>query len=92
MSGAAGDRRLAYLLITPAVLLMALVTAYPIVYSVWLSLNRVSLTEPGRTEFVGLGNYGAVLSDGYWWSALGVTLLITVVSVAIELVLGMAIA
>ncbi|GAB11489.1 putative ABC transporter permease protein [Gordonia araii NBRC 100433] len=92
MSAGTGDRRLAYLLITPAALLMALVTAYPIGYAVWLSLNKVSLAQPGRSEFVGLGNYTTVLTDGYWWSALGVTLLITVVSVAIELVLGMAIA
>ena len=66
-----GRRRLAYLLITPAVLLMALVTAYPIVYSVWLSLNRVSLTEPGRTGIRRPGQLRAVLSDGCWWSALG---------------------
>ncbi|MFT4200014.1 MAG: sugar ABC transporter permease [Gordonia sp. (in: high G+C Gram-positive bacteria)] len=87
-----GDRRLAYLLITPAALLMALVTAYPVGYALWLSLNKVSLTAPGKSEFVGLGNYATVLSDRYWWSALGVTLLITVVSVALELVLGLAIA
>ena len=86
------DRRLAYLLITPAALLMAVVTAYPIGYAVWLSLNKVSLTEPDRAEFVGLGNYLTVLTDGYWWNALGVTLVITIISVVIELVLGMAIA
>ena len=86
------DRRLAYLLITPAALLMAVVTAYPIGYAVWLSLNKVSLSEPDRAEFVGLGNYLTVLTDGYWWNALGVTLVITIISVVIELVLGMAIA
>ncbi|GED97404.1 carbohydrate ABC transporter permease [Gordonia crocea] len=89
---AAGDRRLAYLLITPAAVLMALVTAYPIGYAFWLSLNKASLTEPDHTEFVGLSNYLTVLGDGYWWSALAVTLAITIVSVVLELVLGMAIA
>ena len=43
-------------------------------------------------KFVGLSNYGAVLSSSYWWHALIVTLIITVVSVAIELVLGMLLA
>ena len=43
-------------------------------------------------KFVGLSNYGAVLSSPYWWHALKVTLIITVVSVAIELVLGMLLA
>jgi multiple sugar transport system permease protein len=86
------ERRLAFLLIAPAVVLMLAVTAYPIVYAVWLSLQRYNLATPDDTQFVGISNYVTVLSDGYWWTALLVTLLITVVSVAIEFVLGMALA
>ena len=86
------QRRLALLLVAPAVILMVAVTAYPIAYAVWLSLQRYNLAQPGDTAFVGLDNYITVLSDGYWWSALAVTLAITVVSVAIELVLGLALA
>ena len=86
------ERRLAYLLITPAVLLMIAVTAYPIGYAVWLSLQRYNLATPDDTSFVGLQNYITVLSDRYWWTAFVVTLAITVVSVAIEFVLGMALA
>ena len=40
-------------------------------------------------KFVGLSNYGAVLTSSYWWHALSVTLVITVISVSIGLVLGM---
>ncbi|MFT3714717.1 MAG: sugar ABC transporter permease [Gordonia sp. (in: high G+C Gram-positive bacteria)] len=86
------ERRLAYWLIAPAAIVMALVTGYPIVYAFWLSLNKSSLSAPGESSFVGLGNYGTVLSDHYWWNALWVTVFITVISVAIEFVLGMAIA
>ncbi|KUI30056.1 ABC transporter permease [Mycobacterium sp. IS-1496] len=86
------ERRLAFLLIAPAVILMLAVTGYPIIYSVWLSLQRYNLATPDDTEFVGLQNYVTVLTDGYWWSALAVTLGITIVSVAIEFVLGMALA
>ncbi|MCV7192117.1 carbohydrate ABC transporter permease [Mycolicibacterium brumae] len=86
------QRRLAYWLISPAVALMVLVTAYPILYAVWLSLQNYNLAMPDDQHFVGLGNYVTVLTDGYWWSALGVTTVITVVSVAIELVLGLALA
>ncbi|WP_412475629.1 carbohydrate ABC transporter permease [Gordonia sp. LUNF6] len=86
------ERRLAYWLIAPAAIVMALVTGYPIVYAFWLSLNKATLTAPDEQKFIGLSNYGTVLSDGYWWSALGVTVFITLVSVLIELVLGMAIA
>jgi multiple sugar transport system permease protein len=86
------QRRLAYALIAPAVLMMLAVTAYPIGYAVWLSLQKVSLTTPGNTSFVGLANYQTVLTDGYWWTALAVTLVITVISVAIELVVGLMLA
>ncbi|MBV7295013.1 sugar ABC transporter permease [Corynebacterium sp. TAE3-ERU12] len=86
------ERRLGLMLVAPAVLLMVAVTAYPILYAVWLSLQRYDLRFPADREFVGLSNYIAVLSSSYWWEALGVTLFITVVSVAFELVLGMAIA
>jgi multiple sugar transport system permease protein len=86
------QRRLAYLLITPAVLLMLAVTAYPIGYALWLSLQKVSLAAPDNTSFVGLANYQTVLTDRYWWTALAVTLVLTVISVAIELVLGLALA
>src|ERR1700694_4973491 len=86
------SRRLAFLLIAPAVILMLAVTAYPIGYAVWLSLQRYNLATPDDTSFVGLQNYITVLSDRYWWTAFVVTLVITVVSVAIEFVLGMALA
>ncbi|GAC56770.1 putative ABC transporter permease protein [Gordonia hirsuta DSM 44140 = NBRC 16056] len=86
------ERRLAYWLVAPAAIVMLLVTGYPIVYAFWLSLNRATLTAPDENEFIGLSNYVTVLSDGYWWSALWVTAFITVVSVVIELILGMMIA
>ena len=86
------ERRLAFALIAPAVLLMLAVTAYPIGYAVWLSLQRYNLATPDDTSFVGLQNYVTVLTDGYWWSAFAVTLAITIVSVAIEFVLGLALA
>jgi len=90
--GARAERRFGWLLCAPAVIVMVAVTAYPIGYAVYLSLQRYNLAFPNLVKFVGLSNYGAVLSSPYWWHALEVTLLITVVSVAIELVLGMLLA
>ncbi|NTY59973.1 carbohydrate ABC transporter permease [Mycolicibacterium sphagni] len=86
------QRKLAYLLITPAVVLMLAVTAYPIVYALWLSLQRYNLASPADTKFIWFENYQTILSDKYWWTAFVVTLVITVISVAIEFVLGMALA
>jgi multiple sugar transport system permease protein len=90
--GARAERRLGWLLCAPAVIVMVAVTAYPVIYAVWLSLERYNLELPQQVKFVGLANYGAVLSSPYWWQALWVTVLITVISVAITLVLGMLLA
>ncbi len=91
-SDAASQRRLAYWLIAPAVFLMLAVTAYPIIYAVWLSLHRYNLASPADIQFVGFANYATILTDKYWWTAFFVTLIITVISVAIEFVLGLALA
>jgi multiple sugar transport system permease protein len=90
--GARAERRLGWLLCAPAVIVMIAVTAYPIIYAVYLSLQRYDLRFPNLAHFIGLENYGAVLSSQYWWHALWVTLIITLFSVAIELVLGMLLA
>jgi multiple sugar transport system permease protein len=90
--GARAERRLGWLLCAPAIIVMLAVTAYPIGYAIWLSLQRYDLRFPAAREFVGLANYATVLTSNLWWSAFGVTVFITVVSVAVELVLGMGLA
>jgi multiple sugar transport system permease protein len=90
--GAKQERRLAFWLIAPAVLVMIAVTGYPLIYAVILSLERYNLELPQDTKFIGFANYSAVLTSPYWWSALEVTVIITVFSVAISLVLGMLLA
>ena len=82
------ERRLGLGLSAPAFIVMVIVTAYPLLYAVVLSLYRYRLTDPEGKEFVGLGNYATVLTDPIWWAAFGTTTVITIVSVAIELVLG----
>ena len=91
-SSSRAERRLALLLCAPAVTFMLAVAAFPILYALWLSLHRADLRAPDQTAFIGLDNYITVLTSPIWWDAFGVTLFITVVSTAIELVLGMALA
>src|SRR5487761_1285802 len=86
------ERRLGWLLCAPAVVVMIAVTAYPVGYAIYLSLERYNLELPQDIKFVGLANYGAVLTSAYWWQALKVTAIITVFSVGITLVLGMILA
>ncbi|MCB8912616.1 sugar ABC transporter permease [Rhodococcus rhodochrous] len=90
--GKKAERRLGLMLVAPAAIVMLAVTAYPVGYAIWLSLQRYDLRFPDERRFVGLSNYVAVLSDGFWWQAFIVTSLVTLVSVAIEFVLGLAIA
>jgi trehalose/maltose transport system permease protein len=89
---AKAERKLAWMLCAPAVITMLLVTGYPIAYAVYLSLQKFDLRFPDEKEFVGLSNYVDALGSSTWWSDVFHTLIITVFSVAIELVLGMAIA
>ncbi len=86
------ERKLAWMLCAPAVIAMLAVTAYPIGYAIVLSLQKLDLRFPELTEFIGLGNYGTVLSSELWWTDIFNTLFIMAISVAIELVLGMALA
>jgi multiple sugar transport system permease protein len=89
---ARSEERTAWLLCAPAVIVILLVTAYPIGYAVVLSLQSIDLRFPGEGGFVGLDNYGTVLSSPLWWQTVFNTAFITVVSVAIEFLLGMALA
>ncbi len=86
------ERRLAWMLCAPAVLAMLAVTAYPIGYAIVLSLQDIDLRFPDEGGFVGLSNYVSVLSSELWWTDIFNTLFVMIISVSIELVLGMAIA
>jgi multiple sugar transport system permease protein len=71
---------------------MALVTAYPLLHAVWLSLYSTRLTDPQSRRFVGLRNYVTVLGDTLWWSDVATTALLAVGTVAVEVVCGLALA
>jgi len=86
------ERKLAWLLCAPAVAVMTLVAGFPIIYAFWLSLRRSDLRFPDASEFIGFSNYAAVLQSSTWWRDFGNTMFITVISVTLELVLGMLIA
>jgi multiple sugar transport system permease protein len=86
------ERKLAFKLVAPAAIVMILVTAYPIIDTIVLSLQRASLDQPGKNKFIGLDNYGYVFKAHLFWMDLIHTAVITVVSVSIEFTLGMLLA
>ncbi len=89
---AAQEQRTGWLLVTPALLLLLLVYGYPILRSFWLSLFTKNLGTQLQPVFSGLNNYGRMMGDGRFWHSLWNTVIFTSVSVALELVLGNAIA
>jgi multiple sugar transport system permease protein len=86
------ENRLGLRLVAPAVVLMVLVTAYPMLQALYLSLFRYRLTTPGDKKFIGLSNYLTVLGDSLFWSDMWNTVIIMVITVAVELVIGFAFA
>lgn len=86
-----GSGLLPYFLVIPTIVVILVVAAYPILDSVWLStLSNPSL--PSGATFVGLQHYGQIFSDPVYRDAISRTLIFTVISVALEMVLGLGIA
>jgi len=81
----------AYLLLTPATLLLLVVLAYPLGWEVWTSLSALSSRSDAR-GFVGLANYRAMLAEPFFWTALAATALYFVVTTAAKLALGLGMA
>ena len=86
------ERRLGAAMVAPSLAVIALVAAYPICYAVWLSLNEYSVITPGLSRFVGLDNYLEALGSSEFWEAMKTTVLFTVISVSLELVIGLGMA
>jgi multiple sugar transport system permease protein len=86
------ERKLAFYLVAPAAIVMIAVTAYPIIDTILLSLQKASLDQPGKNKFIGLANFGYVFKAHLFWMDLIHTAVITVVSVGIEFGLGMLLA
>jgi len=76
----------------PAVAALAIVGIVPLLYAVWKSLHYFNLTKIAQQRFVGLDNYGAVLTDPVFWQAMGRTALLFAIAVPIQIALGLLIA
>jgi multiple sugar transport system permease protein len=79
-------------MLTPSLIVIAIVAAYPIGYAIWLSLNQYSVRVAGLKRFVGLDNYVDALKSSDFWSAAKTTFVFTGISVTLELIIGLAMA
>lgn len=92
--------RAAWIFLSPMLVVLALVAAWPLARTVWFGFTDASLSAIGEWNFVGLDNYlgrydgewFGLLADGDWWRAVYNTLWFAAVSVALETVLGMIVA
>jgi ABC-type sugar transport system permease subunit len=86
------DARIAYALILPSLLIILGITLQPILSTLYLSLFDAPRGINVQNVFVGLANYASLLTDSMFWVTIGRTLYFTVISVGLELLLGLAIA
>ena len=84
------ERRMAYYMILPALLIILIVAFYPIAYAVYLSFFKANINDAGN--FVGLQNYVLMFQSSEFVEGLSNTLIFTVVSVFFEFVIGLSIA
>ncbi|MBV9709644.1 MAG: sugar ABC transporter permease [Ktedonobacteraceae bacterium] len=86
-----GNGLFPYFLVLPTIIIIALVAVYPIIDSVRLSLLNNPLIPSGST-FVGLNNYLHIIGDPAFRNSIGVTVIFSVASVALETIIGFAVA
>lgn len=86
------DRHFHVLMPAPAVAALLALMVFPLVYTVWLSLNRWIVSAQARPSFVGLANYVQLAHDPSFWHALGRTLLFCAFGLALQVPLGLGLA
>ncbi len=85
-------RRTAWLFLTPMLLALTVIAAWPLMRTVAFSFTDAFLSDLAAWQFVGVANYLFLAQDPLWWRAVGNTVVFTVVSVGLETLLGLGIA
>ena len=81
--------RTGWLLVLPALALLAALALYPVAYGIWLSFFSKHSFFPEQ-QFIGLANYAAVLADEEFWRSLKLGLIYSLSTIVLQLVLGTA--
>jgi len=85
-------RRSAYLFVLPMLVILALVAGWPLLRTIYYSFTDANLGSLETHKLVGLANFQSLAGDADWWNAVWNTIRFTVLSVALETVLGTIIA
>ena len=85
-------RKTLFAFLGPSVFALLIVGIVPLLFAVWKSLHYFNLTKLAQQRFVGLDNYIFVLTDPVFWQAMGRTGLLFIISVPVQLAIGLTIA
>jgi|ERR1700722_15446082 len=86
------DRSLPYIYVGPIVLLLGLVSLFPLCYNVFTSLRSYNILNPEDDKFVGSDNYLQAFRDSDFWNSLVITLIFSFAAVSLEMLFGMLLA
>ena len=85
------SRKTIFAFIGPAVIGLALVGIAPLAYAIWTSLHFFNLTKLRKVKFIGLDNYGSVLTDPVFWEAMGRTFFLLGTALPLQIAFGLCI-
>jgi multiple sugar transport system permease protein len=87
-----GEKRFAFFLTAPSLLVLVLTTTFPLAYLIWSSFQTINLAMPFMDGFAGFDNFVEMWSDDRFWHALRLTGIYTVSSVVMQVVIGLGLA
>ena len=86
------ERKHFYFFVGPSVVIMLALMVAPLLAAIWLGFHRMTFTNVTEPVWVGLENYSFMLSDPGFWNSFAFTILYIVVTVPIQIVLGLFVA
>lgn len=87
------ERRLAIVMIAPSVIALLVIGLYPLLFALNVSFRTYMITRPrGLGAFIGLQNYGTVLTDPLFWDSIGRTAILFILVVPAQILIGIALA
>ncbi|AYA76113.1 sugar ABC transporter permease [Bacillus sp. Y1] len=83
------ETRDAWIMMSPAIIILLIIAVYPIVRTFWISLHEMVLTDPGTGfPFIGLENYMKLFQDPRALASIAFTFKFTITTVVLELIIG----
>ncbi|MFB7209599.1 carbohydrate ABC transporter permease [Streptomyces sp. NPDC056255] len=86
------DKASPYAYIAPFFLVFGAFGLYPLLYTGWIALHRVEMISLDRMEWVGWENFSRILQDPEFWTAVGNTFVIGVISTVPQLLVALGLA